>query len=131
MGGFFLRRRPDQVSVKMGQNLSIPYKNIKHAFFQPAENARDQCITLIHFTLHDPIMVGKKKTKDVQFFVTVIDAVESLDQNRRSMYDPDEMEEEERERGRRNEINKKFQGFVKRVQVSWRSGGCGRRCHGG
>jgi hypothetical protein len=33
------------------QHLDISYKNIKHAFFQPAENAKDQCVTLIHFNL--------------------------------------------------------------------------------
>ena len=52
--------------MKVGQHLEIPYKNVKHAFFQPAVNARDQCITLIHFNLHDPMMIGKKKTRDVQ-----------------------------------------------------------------
>jgi nucleosome binding factor SPN SPT16 subunit len=49
--------------------------------------------------------VGKKKAKDLQFFVNVIDAVESLEQNRRSMYDPDEIEEEQRERDRRKKTN--------------------------
>lgn len=37
-------------------------------------------------------------------------------------YDPDEIEEEQRERERRNKINHEFQQFVKRVQVrngSW------------
>ena len=32
-------------------------------------------------------------------------------------YDPDEIEEEQRERERRNKINHEFQQFVKRVQV--------------
>lgn len=31
-------------------------------------------------------------------------------------YDPDEIEEEQRERERRNQINKQFSQFVKRVQ---------------
>ena len=100
-------------------HLDISYKNIKHAFFQPAENAKDQCVTLIHFNLLEPIMVGKKKTKDVQFYVTVIDAVESLDQNRRSYYDPEEIEEEQREKERRAKVNQEFQLFVKRVQELW------------
>jgi len=108
-----------QVARTMDQRLDIPYRNIKHAFFQPADNAKDQCVTLIHFHFHDAVMIGKKKTKDVQLFVTVIDAVESLDQNRRSMYDPDEIEEEQRERERRKKINLEFQTFVKRVQELW------------
>lgn len=37
--------------------------NIKHAFFQPADN---EMIALVHFHLVNPIMVGKKKTNDVQ-----------------------------------------------------------------
>ncbi len=40
-----------------------------------------------------------------------------MDGGRRNMYDPDEIEEEQRERERRNKINAEFQGFVKRVQV--------------
>jgi hypothetical protein len=34
-------------------------------------------------------------------------------------YDPDELEEEQRERERRNKINGEFQLFVKRVQEMW------------
>ena len=37
-----------------------PCRNIKHAFFQPAEN---EMICLLHFNLRNPIMVGKKKTQ--------------------------------------------------------------------
>jgi nucleosome binding factor SPN SPT16 subunit len=33
------------------------------------------------------------------------------------MYDPDEIEEEQRERDRRNKTNAEFNAFVKRVQV--------------
>jgi nucleosome binding factor SPN SPT16 subunit len=42
-----------------GGHIDILFKNIKHAFFQPAEN---EVITIIHFHLWHPIMVGKKKT---------------------------------------------------------------------
>lgn len=61
-------------------------------------------ITLVHFHLHDPIMVGKKKTQDVQFYTEVMEAVQTLDAGRRSMYDPDEFEEEQRERAMRNKV---------------------------
>jgi hypothetical protein len=44
------------------------YRNIRYAFFQPAEN---DMITLLHFHLHNPIMIGNKKTKDVQFYAEV------------------------------------------------------------
>lgn len=60
---------------------------------------------LVHFHLHNPIMMGKKKTKDVQFYVEVMEASYSLDNHRRSGYDPDELEEEQRERALRNRMN--------------------------
>ena len=56
--------------------------NIKHAFFQPADN---EMIALVHFHLVNPIMVGKKKTNDVQFYTEVMDSVQTLDAGRRSM----------------------------------------------
>ena len=96
-----------------GEELDVMYRNIKHAFFQPAEN---DMITLVHFHLINPIMIGKKKTLDVQFYSQVMDTIQTLDAGRRSMYDPDEIEEEQRERERRNQINKEFSQFIKRVQ---------------
>ncbi|CBI39650.3 unnamed protein product, partial [Vitis vinifera] len=77
--------RPDE-------RVDIMYGNIKHAFFQPAEK---EMITLLHFHLHNHIMVGNKKTKDVQFFVEVMD------------------------RDRKNKINMDFQNFVNRVNDLW------------
>jgi nucleosome binding factor SPN SPT16 subunit len=44
------------------------YRNIRHAFFQPADN---EMIAIVHFHLHNPIMIGNKKTKDVQFYAEV------------------------------------------------------------
>ena len=96
-----------------GEELDVMYRNIKHAFFQPAEN---DMITLVHFHLINPIMIGKKKSNDVQFYSQVMDAIQTLDAGRRSMYDPDEIEEEQRERERRNQINREFSQFIKRVQ---------------
>lgn len=101
--------RPDE-------RVDILYGNIKHAFFQPAEK---EMITLLHFHLHNHIMVGNKKTKDVQFFVEVMDVVQTLGGGKRSAYDPDEIEEEQRERDRKNKINMDFQNFVNRVNDLW------------
>ena len=42
--------------------------------------------------------------QDVQFFTEVMDSVQTLDGGRRSMYDPDEIEEEQREREQRNKV---------------------------
>lgn len=40
------------------KNEDIIYQNIKHAFFQPAEK---ELITVVHFHLHDEIIINKKK----------------------------------------------------------------------
>ena len=99
-----------------GEQLDIMYKNIKQAFFQPAEK---EMICLIHFHLHDDIMVGKKKSKEVQFYTEVMEVVQTLDAGRRNAYDPDEIEEEQRERERRNTVNNSFNSFVKKIQDLW------------
>ncbi|KAF6003317.1 FACT complex component [Cyanidiococcus yangmingshanensis] len=43
------------------RTVDILYSNVKHAFFQ---EARNEVIVLVHFRLHTPIMVGKRKTLD-------------------------------------------------------------------
>lgn len=101
--------RPDE-------RVDVMFGNIKHAFVQPAEK---EMITLLHFHLHNHIMVGNKKTKDVQFYVEVMDVVQTLGGGKRSAYDPDEIEEEQRERDRKNKINMDFQNFVNRVNDLW------------
>ncbi|KAL3843575.1 hypothetical protein ACJIZ3_000978 [Penstemon smallii] len=101
---------------KSGERVDIMFENIKHAFFQPAEK---EMITLVHFHLRDHIMVGTKKTKDVQFYVEVMEMVQTLGGGKRSMYDPDEIEEEQRERDQKNKINMQFQNFVNRVNDLW------------
>lgn len=59
-------------TMRQEEKVDIMYRNIKHAFFQPAEK---EMITLVHFHLHNYIMVGTKKTKDVQFYVEVCSAM--------------------------------------------------------
>jgi nucleosome binding factor SPN SPT16 subunit len=46
-----------------------------------------------------------------------MEVIQTLDGGRRNAYDPDEIEEEQRERERRNKINHEFQQFVKRVRT--------------
>ena len=104
------------VGAKADEQVDVIYSNIKFAFFQPAKR---EIKTLIHFHLHNPIMVGKKKTKDVQFFMEIMEAVQNLDVGRRSMYDPDEIEEEQRDRERERRIHKEFSGFCRKVQDIW------------
>ncbi|ESQ38472.1 hypothetical protein EUTSA_v10028377mg [Eutrema salsugineum] len=103
-------------TTRPGERVDVLFANIKHAFFQPAEK---EMITILHFHLHNHIMVANKKTKDVQFFVEVMDVVQSLGGGRRSAYDPDEIDEEQRERDRKNKINMDFNHFANRVNDMW------------
>ncbi|KAH3767794.1 FACT complex subunit SPT16 [Pelomyxa schiedti] len=97
-----------------GISIDIMYKNIKHAFFQPAEK---DLIVLIHFHLHHPIMIGQKKTIDVQFYTEVMELSASLDHaNRRLARDEDEIEEEQRDRKRIEKLNSDFHNFTKNVE---------------
>jgi nucleosome binding factor SPN SPT16 subunit len=48
-----------------------------------------------------------------------MEVVQSLGGNRRSMMDPDEIEEEQQESDKHNEINKEFRVFVKRMVELW------------
>ena len=102
--------------AKMDEQVDIMYENIRFAFFQPAKK---EIKTLLHFHLKNPIMVGKKKTQDVQFYQEVMEAVQNLDGGRRNMYDPDEIEDEQRERERQKQIQKEFSHFAKRTQEIW------------
>lgn len=95
-------------------SIDIIYANIRNAFFQEANR---ELLVLIHFHLKNDIMVGNKKTKDVQFYVQVMEAVVKLNENRRRrQFDQDELEEEQRERELRNRTNRNFLKFTKDVE---------------
>ncbi len=95
-----------------GEKVDIIYKNIKHAFFQPCEN---ELIVLIHFTLHNPILLGKKKTSDIQFYREAGIQADDLDQRRRGN-DYEEYELELKERKIRDRINEEVNRFCEQVQ---------------
>eukprot|EP00550_Attheya_septentrionalis_P006611 CAMPEP_0198290936 /NCGR_PEP_ID=MMETSP1449-20131203/8621_1 /TAXON_ID=420275 /ORGANISM="Attheya septentrionalis, Strain CCMP2084" /LENGTH=1096 /DNA_ID=CAMNT_0043989503 /DNA_START=97 /DNA_END=3387 /DNA_ORIENTATION=+ len=96
-----------------GEIVDIMYSNVKHAIFQPCES---EIMVLVHFHLKNAIMVGKKKQKDIQFFTEVVDASQTVDIGRRSMYDPDEMDDEQRERQLRKKLNEAFKDFCRKVE---------------
>jgi len=96
-----------------GEIVDVMYSNIKHSIFQPCEN---EIMVLVHFHLKNPIMVGKKKQQDIQFFTEVVDASQAVDAGRRSMYDPDEMDDEQRERQLRKRLNEAFKEFCRKVE---------------
>ncbi|GAA5943636.1 hypothetical protein JCM10213_008931 [Rhodosporidiobolus nylandii] len=104
-----------QSSVKSDQKLDILFSNIKHLLFQPCDN---ELIVVLHIHLKSPIMIGKKKAKDIQFFREVSDA--SFDETgnkkrKRNYHDEDELEAEQEERKRRADLNKYFKAFSDKI----------------
>jgi nucleosome binding factor SPN SPT16 subunit len=95
--------------------IDILFSNIKHLLFQPCDN---ELIVVLHIHLKSPIMIGKKKAKDVQFFREVSDA--SFDETgnkkrKRNYHDEDELEAEQDERKRRADLNKYFKAFSDKI----------------
>lgn len=97
-------------STLKGAHIDILYANIKHAFLQEARN--DYCV-ILHFHLHNGIMVGKKKSIDVQFCAEVIEISTALDGRR---YEADGIEEEQRERLMKAKLNQEFKNFAAKVE---------------
>ncbi|KAA8913230.1 FACT complex subunit-domain-containing protein [Sphaerosporella brunnea] len=100
--------RPDQ-------RVDVLFSNVKHLFFQPCAH---ELIVLIHVHLKDPIMIGKKKTKDVQFYREATDIQFDETGNRKRKYrygDEEEFEQEQEERRRRAELDKEFKAFAEKI----------------
>ncbi len=75
---------------------------------------------LIHFHLRSAIMIGKKKTNDVQFYSEVGEIAHTVDQ-RGGWGDRDDLEDEDRERELRKKVNTEFQNFCKKIEELVRS----------
>ncbi|KAJ1879989.1 FACT complex subunit spt16, partial [Kickxella alabastrina] len=98
-----------------GTTIDILFNNIRHLFFQPCDN---ELLVLIHVHLKNPIMLGKKKTQDIQFYREASDASfdETGNRRRRIRYgDEDEIEAEQEERRRRRQLNKEFKEFASKI----------------
>ena len=96
-----------------GEKVDLIYENIKHAFYQSCDK---ELIVLLHFHLHNPIMVGNKKTKDIQFYTEVGLAADDLDIRRRNLQDMDELEQENREKQLRAKLNAEFKRFAEQIE---------------
>ncbi|KAG8457189.1 hypothetical protein KFE25_004406, partial [Diacronema lutheri] len=96
-----------------GERVDMLFANLRNCFFQPAHKEH---LVLLHFHLKDGIMVGKKRHNDIQFYVEVVEQSYALDQARRGGYDPDELEEEQRERALRNRMNAEFKAFAQKIE---------------
>ena len=53
------------LSPLRNDHVDVVFSNVKHLFFQPCVG---ELIVLIHVHLQNPIMIGKRKTKDVEFY---------------------------------------------------------------
>lgn len=96
--------------------IDLNYHNIKHCFFQPCD---DELIILVHFSLHNNVVIGNKKVKDIQFYQEAGSLVDDLDtgRKRKTMYmnEQEELEQEQRERELRVKLNAKFKRFVDNI----------------
>ena len=101
-----------------GQRVDILFSNIKHLFFQPSTH---ELIVIIHVHLKDPIMAGKRKVKDIQFYREATDMAfdETGNRKRKHRYgDEEEFEQEQEERRRRVALDKLFKGFAEKIETA-------------
>lgn len=72
---------------------------------------------IIHFHLYTPILLGTKKTQDIQFYKESGIAAEDINfKSSRKLNDMDELEQEEQERQQRKRLNSKFLAFSKLIE---------------
>lgn len=106
----------------MGQTkVDILFSNMKHLFFQPSQH---ELIVIIHVHLKNPIMIGKKKARDVQFVreATEMQFDETGNRKRRHKFgDEEEFEQEQEERRRRAQLDKEFKNFAEKIADAARS----------
>ncbi|KAI6244064.1 FACT complex subunit [Aphelenchoides fujianensis] len=98
-------------NTNRGDKIDVLYNNIKHAFFQPCDN---EMIILLHFHLKNPVLWGKKKNLDIQFYTEVGEITTDLGKMHH-MQDRDDMINEQKERDMRKRLNVAFQAFCEKV----------------
>ncbi|CAH6722224.1 FACT complex subunit Spt16p [[Candida] jaroonii] len=104
-----------QSNFKIDQRIDIIFSNIKHLFYQPS---KDELIVLIHCHLKTPIMIGKRKTYDVQFYKEASDMAFDETGGRKRKYrygDEDELQQEQEERRRKALLDKEFKIFAQKI----------------
>jgi nucleosome binding factor SPN SPT16 subunit len=97
------------------EKIDILFSNVKHLFFQPCQG---ELIVLIHVHLENPIIIGKRKTKDVQFYreATEMQFDETGNRKRKHRYgDEEEFEAEQEERRRRAALDREFKAFAEKI----------------
>lgn len=97
------------------EHVDVLFSNVKHLFFQPCAH---ELIVLIHVHLKTPIMIGKRKTRDVQFYreATEMQFDETGNRRRKHRYgDEEEFEAEQEERRRRAALDREFKAFAEKI----------------
>lgn len=97
------------------EKVDVLFSNVKHLFFQPCQH---ELIVIIHVHLRTPIIIGKRKTKDVQFYreATEMAFDETGNRKRRHRYgDDEEFEAEQEERRRRTALDREFKSFAEKI----------------
>lgn len=109
--------------LNSAHRVDILFSNVKHLFFQPCQH---ELIVIIHVHLKDPIMIGKKKQKDVQFYREATDIQFDETGNRKRKYrygDEEEFEAEQEERRRRADLDRQFKAFAQKIADAGRNEG--------
>ena len=108
------------LSPLRNEHVDVVFSNVKHLFFQPCVG---ELIVLIHVHLKDPIMIGKRKTRDVQFYREATDMAFDETGNRKRKHrfgDEEEFEQEQEERRRRAELDRMFKSFAEKISDAGR-----------
>ncbi|EEP78331.1 hypothetical protein UREG_03177 [Uncinocarpus reesii 1704] len=103
------------LSPLRSEHVDVLFSNVKHLFFQPCAH---EMIVLIHVHLKTPIMIGKRKTRDVQFYreATEMQFDETGNRRRKHRYgDEEEFEAEQEERRRRAALDREFKAFAEKI----------------
>lgn len=105
-----------QSPLRTDSRIDILFSNIKNIIFQ---SCKGELIVVIHIHLKNPILMGKKKIQDVQFYREASDiSVDETGNNRRGQPkfrkygDEDELEQEQEERRKRAALDKEFKYFA-------------------
>lgn len=108
-----------QSPLKSDSRIDVLFSNIKNLFFQ---SCKGELIVIIHIHLKNPILMGKKKIQDVQFYREASDmSVDETGTGRRSQMkfrrygDEDELEQEQEERRKRAALDKEFRYFAEAI----------------
>lgn len=104
------------------ETLEVLFSNIRHLIMQPCDH---ETIIIVHMHLHHPLMVGKKKTKDIQFYREVLESsIEDTGGSSARKFarfgDEDEIEMEREEKRIRAKTNEEFRTFCDKISAATR-----------